>query len=444
MPLRLLLPLLLLAPQDGGSLPLTEKNLGGPAAGDRLLLAYYYPREDSPPRAHLLEMAKTGIDVALVLGGDAAALQALGRAVEELDREGRDRPRLAPVPDLASLGKADLGSEEGKKRLYGLVSGFYARIPPRAWAVVDGRPLVWLLPPPAGMKHDLGLVEALSELGKKDFDGRAFYVVADVAWRDLPADRKFAWGGAHDGPRDLPVVSLGPGCSSPERARDDGRFYERSWYIALRLEPRWIAIESWNGTAAGTDIAESKEFKRKYVEATQSYVRRFRLGEKTSLPKGKWTGAAKAIYTAKYLPHEQGLQPVEGEGAAPEFIQLRGIAMLASKEVKGVARRLLAIDVDDTFTLLEKRSFDLSVEFLDSGDGEFSLEYDSWDPALTPAARAVKSAGVRRFSGTGEWRTETFDLPDARFANGQPGGSDFRLVTEKRGIAVRRISVTPK
>jgi hypothetical protein len=72
------------------------------------------------------------------------------------------------------------------------------------------------------------------------------------------------------------------------------------------------------------------------------------------------------------------------------------------------------------------------------------VEYDAWDKALDSAARAVKSAGERRFTGTSDWRTEKFDLRDARFGNLQPGGSDFRLVAEKRGIAVRRVALVPK
>ena len=52
------------------------------------------------------------------------------------------------------------------------------------------------------------------------------------------------------------------------------------------------------------------------ADVVERCLRDFRLGEKTPLPKGKWTGAAKALYTAKYNPHEQGLRAVETpEGA---------------------------------------------------------------------------------------------------------------------------------
>ena len=59
-------------------------------------------------------------------------------------------------------------------------------------------------------------------------------------------------------------------------------------------------------------------------------------------------------------------------------------------------------------------------------------------------AAEVKPAGTVRFTGSGEWRTETFQLPDAAFGNGQPGGSDFRLSVDGRGLAVRSVMVLKK
>lgn len=410
---------------------------------ERLVFAYYYARDAAGHRRELQEMGRIGVDAALVLGGGGEALDPLVKALEELEKEGRDRPRLAPAIDPASQKGLDLTTAEGRDRLYALIRGFYTGVPPRAWMRVDGRPLVWLLPP-AGVRHDKDLALDLNRRALADFEGRALYLVADVSWRDLAADRTFAWGAASAGPRELPVVSLGPGSAQPERSRAEGKWYERAWYVALRLEPRWLAIETWNGGAEGTDVAESKEHKRKYLEVTEQNIRRLRLGEKTPLPKGKWSGAAKALYTAKYYPHEQGLAPVESAEGLWEYVQLRGVAMLLSKEVKGATRRQLGFDVDDSFSFFERRGFEVEVEFLDSGEGALLLEYDSWDRSLESAARARKPAAEKAFMGTGDWRTEKFDLPDARFGNSQPGGSDFRLVTEKRGVAVRRISVLPK
>ena len=54
------------------------------------------------------------------------------------------------------------------------------------------------------------------------------------------------------------------------------------------------------------------------------------------------------------------------------------------------------------------------------------------------------SAGSVAFTGTGKWKTDTFQLPDASFGNGQPGGADFRFSIDKRGLAVRSVIVIKK
>jgi hypothetical protein len=36
---------------------------------------------------------------------------------------------------------------------------------------------------------------------------------------------------------------------------------------------------------------------------------------------------------------------------------------------------------------------------------------------------------------------EAFKISDAVFGNGQPGGSDFRLSTDKRGLSLRTVMV---
>jgi len=101
----------------------------------------------------------------------------------------------------------------------------------------------------------------------------------------------------------------------------------------------------------------------------------------------------------------------------------------------------MGFDVDDSFCYFDQRAFEVAVEFLDLGEGEFSLEYESGDKTVGPEQRVVKSAGSVRFTNSGRWRTESFKLPDAMFGNGQPGGTDFRFVIEKRGLSVRAVMV---
>src|SRR5436190_7734745 len=185
----LLLLVLVAASQDGSHLPLSEKALPSWGKADRIVFAYYYLRDDATLRHDLLELGRTGVDVALTIGNEPARLAALARVLEELDKEGRDHPRVAPAIDVAPLKGADFTTDDGKRRLYALVAGIHSRLPPKSWALAEGRPIAWLLPAPAGTRSDKRLGEPPNEPGRKGYDGRGFFLAADVSWRDLPADR---------------------------------------------------------------------------------------------------------------------------------------------------------------------------------------------------------------------------------------------------------------
>src|SRR5436190_23237900 len=230
--LALFLPLLL--PQDEA--PTFGKD-------QRLTAAYYYPGAEAKPAVDFLEMGKAGIEIALVAFlGDAAALDPLIAALDDLEKDRKNRPRLGifvqpgATPDLSP------------------VDAFYDRIPKRHWAQIDGRPVVWLAPAPSGAGAEAApLAAAVSRLRPPPF------LVSEVSWKDAPAERTYAWGASRGFALDLPVVTVGPGAAG----RDDGKIYERYWYKAIRLEPRLVVIESWNGTSDG--VSETAERKRKYL-----------------------------------------------------------------------------------------------------------------------------------------------------------------------------------
>ncbi|MBV8880223.1 MAG: hypothetical protein JO332_09685 [Planctomycetaceae bacterium] len=380
----------------------------------RVTAAYYYLLPGAKPETDFLEMEKAGIDVALVdFAGDPQALDPLVAALDALVKQKKETPRLGVY--LKPGAKVDLGAADA----------FYDRVPKRHAARVDGRLLLWLGPAPANAD---GLDEAVQRLREPPF------LVAEVSWKGKP-DRSYALGALRGFALDLPVVSVSPGTLD----REDGKTYERNWYKAVRLEPRMVVLESWNGAADG--VAETPERKRKYLDLTHRFTRDYKVNEKIVLPKGKWTAATQVAYTSVYNPHEEGLKPVATEEGLFDTVKLRGFEGLSTKENKKGPVRRLCFDVDDSFCYFETRSFMVAVEFLDLGEGAFSLEYDSGDRTLPAEQRVVKSAGSVRYSGTGSWKTETFRLPDAAFGNGQPGGSDFRLSIENRGLAVRSVMV---
>jgi hypothetical protein len=358
-------------------------------ADERLVFAVWRPEADL--LRDLREQRRSGVDVALVSAPPAGF-------ADLLEKAGDDRPLLAPYLD----GEAPVDA----LRL------FLERVPPRFRARLDDRLLAFLGPAPESGR---GVpVEGF----KAAAPGEPLDLVVDVTWTEGPGERRWRSGGP---PEDRTAVTV---CAGKDLAD-----YEKAWYAALRLDARWVVIQSWDHALA---------------ESTARHARKLRIKERTTLPKGKWTGAAKALFSAKYPPHEQGLRPLSTDEGAVELVQLRGVAMLASKEAKKSPRRAVSFDVDDSFCYFEKRSFTLVLEFLDLGQGSFRVEYDAADRKLPTSERHLRSAGETAFTGTGEWREVSIDLPDAIFGNGQPGGGDFRLTLEGRGIALRRVALSPR
>lgn len=404
------------------ALPALQDDPASFGKDQRLVATYYYCAPDTRHAAEFLEMGKAGVEIALVATpADPQLLDALTAVLDGLEKDNKPHPRLGiflqpgPTFDLTPI------------------DAFYARLPQRHWAQVGGHPVAWLAPAPAGVSIDRDrAVPAIVGLVRPPF------LVAEVSWKDVPADRTYAWGATRGYAVDLPALTVGPGAGQ----REDGKVYERAWYKATRLEQKLIVIESWNGAADG--VSETTERKRKYLDLTRRCIRDFKVNEKVVLPKNKWSSATQVAYTSVYTPHDQGLKPIALEDGLYDEVRLRGFEALSTKENKKGSVRRLGFDVDDSFCYFDKRSFDVAVEFLDIGEGAFSLEYDAADRTVAPEQRVVKSAGSVRFNGSGAWRTETFHLPDAAFGNGQPGGSDFRFSIDQRGISVRSVMVLRK
>lgn len=101
----------------------------------------------------------------------------------------------------------------------------------------------------------------------------------------------------------------------------------------------------------------------------------------------------------------------------------------------------LYFDVDDSFHGPGGKTLEITVEYLDTGTGPVLVEYDAAD-AAAPHGGAYKShpKTITR-ENTGQWRTASLALPDARFAGSQNGGADFRFFSGGGEWFVRRVAV---
>jgi hypothetical protein len=375
---------------------------------------FSYARE-SWHRRNLEEMAEAGIDVALCeFANRPRAVDALLLALQDAAKDRKRVPKVAPaVTDFATA------------------VAFLGRIPAQFQSTVDRRPLVWMLPtagrPAAEQIDPMRLLAPM-------------FIVGEPAWKP---DLEVVAGGAHDGPAEMEAVTLGPGFSDGSkrfRARNDGAWYERSWYAAMRIKPRVVAIESWNRFHEGSTICPTEEHGKALIAKTKKYAEAFRRGEEIPRPKGKYSTAAGVSFHLKFNPPGEGLDPLIMQEAPFEVVELAGQRLLAAKPAAR-DQRILAFVIDDSYAYYERREYEIQLQILDKGKGEVVLEYDAAVDGGGQKDRTRRPAGSFHYTDSGDWTTATFRLPEAAFANRQEGGGDFRLVTQGRGLSIRWVQV---
>lgn len=247
----------------------------------------------------LLDMSYAGIDVVLpVYWGTPGSpnswsnvgLSVLVQARKKLLEAGKHVPCIGMFYDTSTLKynphrlHIDLSTEKGREWFFATIRDFFSLIPLSHRALVDSRLLVFLYSPAFAKTQDPNLFDWLQERCRQTLGSRLF-IVKLKGWIGQ-ADLEYMWGGALS-PKFLDVAAIGPGydhSAVPNRKplvrdRENGRYYCGSWEELLRRPPGsrpWMVhIETWNEFHEGTEICESKEYGRTYIELTRKYTRLF-------------------------------------------------------------------------------------------------------------------------------------------------------------------------
>jgi hypothetical protein len=207
--------------------------------------------------------------------------------------------------DTTILANADLTTPNGQAYFYVNVRDFFSRIPPRHWAAIDGKPIVWLYDTLWVARYDQASFDDLSARFARDFAGLRPYVVREWQWYQSkgvqPAqvtqtDNLYAWGAAPSGfnpDRRFGVAEVGPGFDNGGNCHDspaghcvhvdrqNGAYYARQLAAALRSGRKIIAIETWNEFDESTGIADTLELGRTYIDLTRKYADAFHAGRRT-------------------------------------------------------------------------------------------------------------------------------------------------------------------
>ncbi len=479
-------------------------------ARTRSNLRHHFPDDravsyESPAwhKQQMQDLMAAGIDVALPVYWGAPnqyekpelrfsvhGLPPLVQALDELAKTGRT-PRIGMFYDTSTLlgghafrapghGNVDLRTDEGKDIFYRTIRDFFCQIPPRHWACIDGRPIVQLYEAAFATGHDQSTLDYVYEHFARDFGGRRPLVVAGPSW-SFKADLRTGWGAALNGPI-LPdagartgalgnagAVQIGPGYddapvpgrTTPTRDRLAGGYYTASWLLALQARPQLIIIETWSELHEGTDICETSEDGRYYIEWTRRYSDLFRAGRDPSpedwaasvrlLLSGQKSNPAGREFASRVALDlhvasdgklvEQGIRLCPAEDGVYEITKLGDTPCVRTRP--GVrSGRYLYFDVADAYYYDHRGTLIVRCTYFDAGREPIEVEFDSVveTDALAGRYQRVVPAIARTDSQT--WKTATAVLRGARCANRQNASADFRLAVNGADLAVSRMEVT--
>ncbi len=413
--------------------------------------------------AQLTDMIAAGIDVALPVywgspvgdhGFSNAGLPPLVEARHRLIEQGKRPPEIGLFYDTSTLQynargyHVDLTTDAGRQWFYGTIRDFFSLIPPADRATIDGKPLVFLYASAFAKAVDERLFPATREKFRCDF-GTDLFLVKMSGWPG-EADSRYQWGGALR-PQLLETAGIGPGYDHSAvpgrtplvRSRDGGRFYEFSWHRLLRLDPAtrpWLVhLETWNEFHEGTEICETAEYGRQYIEATRKFADLFH-GRRQVLP-ADFPAPRPLVAATPEKSDGLWLTPKpEGDGPTERKTIAGRAAWTTVPNQHSPTSRYMYFDVEDYFLYDGDETLEVTVDYLDLGAREFLIEYDSCDPRLSGLVQQFRAGPRQKITGSSQWREATLRIERARFA-GRSNGADFRLTALNGDLAVSKVTV---
>jgi hypothetical protein len=259
-------------------------------------------------RKQLTDMSEAGVDVALpVYWGNGeewsiGGLTNLSEAKRQLEAEGQHVPDVGMFFDTTILNGGDLTHPIGKQLFYAAIKLFFDEFPRDQWALIDGRPVIWLYFSFFADSFDQSTFDYVYDSFQQDFGVRP-YIVRELTWdfakingdyvddQPIATEANYKWGAALDGYSDRgSVAAVGPGFDERDipgrgdahRSRDDGRWYRENFERAIASGKPFLVIETWNEIHEASGIQDTLEFGRQYIEATRILADQFKRNSSQS------------------------------------------------------------------------------------------------------------------------------------------------------------------
>ena len=130
--------------------------------------------------------------------------------------------------------------------------------------------------------------------------------------------------------------------------RYDGELYRAQWEEAIKADPHWVLITSFNEWHEGSEIEPSLEYKEQYIDLTAEYTKRFKAKKRairSRADSGQFTEEQKARLRGKFEQIPVGVLP-DAESMALWWLLDMGVEakVLTWEDVaKGLSREQYAV-----------------------------------------------------------------------------------------------------
>jgi len=221
-------------------------------------------------------------------------------ALDQMQAAGSRPLQIGMFYDTTILANADLTTAAGKEYFYVNVRDYFSRIPPNYWAAIDNQPIVWLYDTLWVSKFDQSSIDYLSDRFAQDFGGLRPYIVLESQWehskgvtpqQTVHGSGLYSWGAGPSGYNSDPnftVAEVGPGFNNTayckggpshncfDVGRGDGSYYATQLQQAVNSPHNIMAVETWNEFSEGTEVAETIQDGRRFIDLTRQYVDLFK------------------------------------------------------------------------------------------------------------------------------------------------------------------------
>lgn len=416
-------------------------------------------------RRQIEDMLYAGVDVILpVYWGNHGTewwarpgVTNLGMALEEVRLSGQTPPSVAMFYDTNAhlYESVNLLYDLGKEAVYSDIKFFFTAIPREYWALTEvNRPMIWFYDSGPFGEIDETFLDYLSSHFEEDFGVRPYFVVdSSWIWGNVPVkyDAASIWIAAGSGSTEK-ITTISPGVDDrwvleyPSHSyvdRRNGDVYKNAWVKAALCGTPWVAIESWNEYHEATDISETVQYGRYYLDLSHEYSQAFKQGELTQddlISDYKASNEVNLLLGETNESYGLTLHVLDGDG---ENIAVTRAGESARTNVNGAP--YLYFEVDDGFYFNTPQEIEITIRYFDEGAGTIYLDYDSAPCASNWLAETMyRSVPIASQTNSGIWKTATITLADATFAGHQNGFSDFRIAGYETPLIIGQVKITRK